>query len=339
MTVATIPSPGSPSAEGEEQVTAPAEVASGPAPRPTTPGGTGASGSPASWVRIALAATMASLAGAGDVKLAVVPFGVVAALGLAYLALTRFELFVLTCLFIRSSLDAVGGQGTTITNPSSLISLAFMAARAAVAGRPGLSRRPHQLDPDAAADVLHRRLPPQRVHLAAEGPERGRVLPHPLRRRDGHRPRAPRGRPARGQADHVRRDGLGAHPAAGLARHVRDRCAADGQAGRAGRTASSGSGARSTRPTASPATCSSSSSWASRSTPTCRSGGGSRCSPASAGLGVLMILTYTRSSWLALVVGLLVVGWLQSKSCCWCSSPWASAWRCSCRASSTASRT
>ena len=32
-----------------------------------------------------------------------------------------------------------------------------------------------------------------------------------------------------------------------------------------------------------------------------------------AGLGVLMILTYTRSSWLALVVGLLVVGWLQSK--------------------------
>ena len=32
-----------------------------------------------------------------------------------------------------------------------------------------------------------------------------------------------------------------------------------------------------------------------------------------AGLGVLMILTYTRSSWLALVIGLLVVGWLQSK--------------------------
>ena len=68
------------------------------------------------------------MAGSGDVKLAVVPFGVVAALGLAYLALTRFELFVLTCLFIRSSLDAIGGQGTTITNPSSLLSLAFMAA-------------------------------------------------------------------------------------------------------------------------------------------------------------------------------------------------------------------
>jgi putative inorganic carbon (HCO3(-)) transporter len=31
------------------------------------------------------------------------------------------------------------------------------------------------------------------------------------------------------------------------------------------------------------------------------------------GLGSLMILTYTRSSWLALVIGLLVVGWLQSK--------------------------
>ena len=31
------------------------------------------------------------------------------------------------------------------------------------------------------------------------------------------------------------------------------------------------------------------------------------------GLGILMILTYTRSSWMALIIGLLVVGWLQSK--------------------------
>jgi putative inorganic carbon (HCO3(-)) transporter len=77
---------------------------------------------------IALAVTMASFAGAGHIKLAVLPVGVIAALGLAYLAFFRFELFVLTCLFIRSSLDAIGGQGTTITNPSSLLSLAFMAA-------------------------------------------------------------------------------------------------------------------------------------------------------------------------------------------------------------------
>jgi O-antigen ligase len=127
---ATIPSPGSPSAEGEEQVTAPvATGATGKGRRSTdyTRRDKGL------WVAgvlgaIALAATTASLAGSGDVKLAVVPFAVVAALGLAYLALTRFELFVLTCLFIRSSLDAIGGQGTTITNPSSLISLAFMAA-------------------------------------------------------------------------------------------------------------------------------------------------------------------------------------------------------------------
>ena len=31
------------------------------------------------------------------------------------------------------------------------------------------------------------------------------------------------------------------------------------------------------------------------------------------GLGVLMVLTYTRSSWLALFIGLMVVGWWQSK--------------------------
>ena len=55
--------------------------------------------------------------------------------------------------------------------------------------------------------------------------------PHPLRRRDGHDHRAQSGQPAGGQADHVRRHGLGAHPAAGLARHVRHRRAADGQAG------------------------------------------------------------------------------------------------------------
>ncbi|HEX6786425.1 MAG TPA: hypothetical protein VF076_04470, partial [Acidimicrobiales bacterium] len=124
---ATIPSRGAPSADGEEQVNAPAEVARRRASTDYTRRDKGL------WVAgvlgaIALAATTASLAGAGHLKLAVVPVGIVAALGLAYLALARFELFVLTCLFIRSSLDAIGGQGTTITNPSSVISLAFMAA-------------------------------------------------------------------------------------------------------------------------------------------------------------------------------------------------------------------
>ena len=77
---------------------------------------------------IALAVTVASLVGAGDVKLAVIPLGLVAGVGLVYLALTRFELFVLVCLFLRTSLDVIGGKGTTITNPSSLLSLTFMAA-------------------------------------------------------------------------------------------------------------------------------------------------------------------------------------------------------------------
>ena len=77
---------------------------------------------------IALAVTVASLVGAGDVKLAVIPLGAVGGVGLLYLAVTRFELFVLVCLFLRASLDVIGGQGTTITNPSSLISLTFMAA-------------------------------------------------------------------------------------------------------------------------------------------------------------------------------------------------------------------
>ena len=77
---------------------------------------------------IALAVTVASLVGAGYVKLAVIPLGLVAGVGLVYLALTRFELFVLVCLFLRTSLDVIGGKGTTVTNPSSLLSLTFMAA-------------------------------------------------------------------------------------------------------------------------------------------------------------------------------------------------------------------
>ena len=41
--------------------------------------------------------------------------------------MTRFELFVLVCLFLRASLDVIGGQGTTITNPSSGITLDWVA--------------------------------------------------------------------------------------------------------------------------------------------------------------------------------------------------------------------
>jgi hypothetical protein len=49
------------------------------------------------------------------------------------------------------------------------------------------------------------------------------------------------------------------------------------------------------------------------------------------GLGVLMVLTYTRSSWLALLIGLMVSG------CSWPWWPWPSASRCSFPASWTAS--
>jgi putative inorganic carbon (HCO3(-)) transporter len=77
---------------------------------------------------VALTATVASALGAGNVKLAALPIAAIAAIGLIYLALTNFELFVLTCLFVRTSLDAIGGSGTTLSNPSSLLSLTFMAA-------------------------------------------------------------------------------------------------------------------------------------------------------------------------------------------------------------------
>ncbi|HET9601270.1 MAG TPA: O-antigen ligase family protein [Acidimicrobiales bacterium] len=77
---------------------------------------------------IALIVTVASLIGADNVQAAVIVLGGIVGIGLVYLALTRFELFVLSCLFLRSSLDVVGGAGTTVTNPSSLISLTFMAA-------------------------------------------------------------------------------------------------------------------------------------------------------------------------------------------------------------------
>ncbi len=77
---------------------------------------------------VALAVSTASLLGAGDPKLAVLPIAAICGVVLVYLALTRFELFVLVCLFLRSSLDAIGGEGTTVTNPSSILALTFMAA-------------------------------------------------------------------------------------------------------------------------------------------------------------------------------------------------------------------
>ena len=77
---------------------------------------------------VALAVVLATMVGAGEIRLTVYPIGAVAAIGLVFLALTRFELFVLVCLFLRASLDILGGRGTTVTNPSSLVSLFFMGA-------------------------------------------------------------------------------------------------------------------------------------------------------------------------------------------------------------------
>jgi O-antigen ligase len=77
---------------------------------------------------VALAVTTASLLGSGDPKLAALPIAAVCGVILLYLALTRFELFVLVCLFLRSSLDSIGGEGTTVTNPASILALTFMAA-------------------------------------------------------------------------------------------------------------------------------------------------------------------------------------------------------------------
>jgi O-antigen ligase len=77
---------------------------------------------------VALTVVLATLVGAGEFRMTVYPLGAVAAVGLVFLALTRFELFVLVCLFLRASLDILGGRGTTATNPSSLVSLFFMGA-------------------------------------------------------------------------------------------------------------------------------------------------------------------------------------------------------------------
>jgi O-antigen ligase len=77
---------------------------------------------------VALAVVVATMVGAGDLKLLVYPVGAVVGAALVFLALTRFELFVLVCLFLRASLDILGGRGTTVTNPSSLVSLFFMGA-------------------------------------------------------------------------------------------------------------------------------------------------------------------------------------------------------------------
>ena len=77
---------------------------------------------------IALAVTVASFVGAGDMTKAMIVVGAVGAVCLVFLALTRFELFVLTCLFLRTSLDAIGAGETAVSNPASLLSLFFMGA-------------------------------------------------------------------------------------------------------------------------------------------------------------------------------------------------------------------
>jgi O-antigen ligase len=76
---------------------------------------------------VTLAVTIAALLGSSHPKFAAIPVAVVCAGVLIYLALARFELFVLTCLFLRASLDAIGSD-SAVTNPSSLLALAFMAA-------------------------------------------------------------------------------------------------------------------------------------------------------------------------------------------------------------------
>ena len=51
---------------------------------------------------VALAVVVATIVGDGDLKLLVYPVGAVVGVALLFLALTRFELFVLVCLFLRA---------------------------------------------------------------------------------------------------------------------------------------------------------------------------------------------------------------------------------------------
>ena len=75
---------------------------------------------------VALAVVVATIVGDGDLKLLVYPVGCVVA-ALLFLALTRFELFVLVCLFLR--VPRHPGRPAAPRSPtSSLVSLFFMGA-------------------------------------------------------------------------------------------------------------------------------------------------------------------------------------------------------------------
>ena len=87
------------------------------------------------WVAVAMAAAAALAAGLssglGMSRLSLMaPIGLVAGLGLMWLAVTRFELFVAMVLVVRASLDAVkvSPTGTGIADPSSILSILFLAA-------------------------------------------------------------------------------------------------------------------------------------------------------------------------------------------------------------------
>ncbi len=262
---------------------------------------------------IALAVTVASLVGAGDVKLAVIPLGLVAGSGLVYLALTRFELFVLVCLFLRTSLDVIGGKGTTITNPSSLLSLTFMAASllwlaarsyrgerftstlslpllffAAACFLSALTSKLHAVSFTEFSRILS-------VVIMALVLERLATTPAAVRR------------------IMIAAMGSAVIPLRGVVPGLCRGGPADGQAGRAGGRHQAGP--RHVRPGQRllPLPALHHHHGRRARTRTSPSGGGCRWSVGLAGLGILMILTYTRSSWMALVIGLLVVGWLQSK--------------------------
>lgn len=79
-----------------------------------------------------LAAVAASLARAADLddEFVLLPLLVAAGLGLVWLAIRRFTLFVAVILILRASLDSLKGSAgsTSVLDPAALLSLAFLVA-------------------------------------------------------------------------------------------------------------------------------------------------------------------------------------------------------------------
>jgi O-antigen ligase len=255
---------------------------------------------------------VASFVGAGDYPKALIVLGAVGALALLVLALTQFELFVLTCLLLRSSLDAIGAGETAVSNPASLLSLFFMGA--ALLWLAGRAYRGDRLLSDltpallffAAACILSTLTSQLRdVSLVELSRLMSIVVMAIVLERLASTPAA------------VRRILLAVFGsalipvfAAGLA-YLAGHPLLD-------RRAALADGVRRVRATFDQAN------GFSRYLmfllimgvalyPHLRKRWRLPALAGLAGLGVLEILTYTRSSWLALVVGLLVVGWYQSK--------------------------